>query len=381
MKSNYLNFAFHRLVAVIIKEFTQMKRDKLTFAMMLGIPLIQLVLFGYAVNTDPKNLPTAVSIADESIFSRSVISALDTSGYFKVIKITNQQDELNYLMQTGQVQFIVNIPVNFSEDIVRSKHPKILIEVDATDPTAIANAVAVLDKLVKTALEQDLTGSLAKLKKDNEPFEFIVHKRYNPEGITQYNIVPGLMGVILTMTMMLMTALSVTKEKERGTIENLLSMPVGRIEVMLGKISPYILIGYMQIGIIIIVARYVFEVPILGSVILLVSVALIFIAVNLAIGFTFSILAQSQLQAMQMSFFFFLPSILLSGFMFPFRGMPNWAQFLGEMLPLTHFIRIIRGILLKGSGFKEIITEVVSLLVILAIIMLVALKKHRQTLD
>ncbi len=370
-----------RFRAILVKEFIQLRRDRLTFGMMVGIPIIQLMLFGYAINTDPKNLPTAVLVADNSAYARSFVAALANSAYFGIVREAASEAEAARLIERGDVLFVVHIPADFSRDLERGVRPAILVEADASDPLAAGNAIGVLTTLGRTALDHDLKGPLANLKPGEAPFDLRVHRRYNPEGITQYNIVPGLMGVVLTMTMVVMTALAVTREHERGTMENLLAMPVRPAEVMAGKIVPYILIGYVQVAIILLAARFLFEIPVVGSVALLSAAAIVFIAANLAVGFTFSTLAKNQLQAMQMAFFFFLPSLLLSGFMFPFRGMPQWAQGLGELLPLTHFLRMARGILLKGNGFAEIWPSLWPIGLFLAAAVTLALNRYRRTLD
>lgn len=371
----------HRLWAMILKEFIQMRRDRLTFAMMVGIPLIQLILFGFAINSDPRHLPTAVSDADRGPFGRALVASMQTSRYFDLVHFVSTDAEADVLLAEGKVQFVVSIPVDFSRRVARGEHPPLLVEADATDPAATSGALGALETLARTALDRDLTGGLAGLKASAPPFELRVHRRYNQEADTQYNVVPGLMGVVLTMTLVIMTALAVTRERERGTMENLLVMPLRPIEVMLGKIAPYVVVGYIQVAVIVITARLVFAVPIVGSLWLLTLTSVVFIAANLAIGFTFSTVAKNQTQAMQLSFFFFLPSILLSGFMFPFRGMPLWAQYLGEILPLTHFLRVVRGIMLKGNGPAEIAAEVAALAVILLVVSVVAVRRYRQTLD
>jgi ABC-2 type transport system permease protein len=374
-------FAWHRLVAVLMKELVQLRRDRLTFAMMIGVPVMQLVLFGYAINMDPKGLPAAVVSADHSPFSRSLVRALENTGYFDVVAAPATVDEAERLMARGEIQFLLQIPEDFSRKLQRGERPVVLMQADATDPAATGNAIAALAQVNLTALRRELAGPLAGLAPAAPPFEVRVHRRYNPEGVTQYNIVPGLMGVVLTMTMVMMTSLAMTRERERGTMENLLATPVRPLEVMLGKIVPYILIGYVQVVVILAAAAFLFRVPMVGSLALLSAVLVLFIAANLAIGFTFSTLAKSQMQAMQMTMFFFLPSMLLSGFMFPYRGMPGWAQVIGEALPLTHFLRIVRGILLKGSTAAEIAPEAWPLGVILLLVSAVALKRYRRTLD
>jgi ABC-2 type transport system permease protein len=374
-------FAFHRFIAVLMKEFVQMRRDRLTFAMMIGVPVMQLVLFGFAINMDPKGLPAAVVSADASPFSRSLVRALENTGYFKVIATPARVEEGDRLLALGKVQFVLQIPEDFSRKLQRGERAVVLVQADATDPAATSNALAALQQVSLTGLDHDLTGPLAALKGAAPPFEIRVHRRYNPEGVTQYNIVPGLMGVVLTMTLVMMTSIAMTRERERGTMENLLATPVRPLEVMLGKIVPYIFVGYVQVVVILVAAKFLFDVPMVGSIALLSTVLILFIATNLAIGFTFSTLAKSQMQAMQMTMFFFLPSMLLSGFMFPFRGMPEWAQAIGEGFPLTHFLRIVRGIMLKGSGVAEVAPHLWPLALILLVVSALALKRYQRTLD
>lgn len=375
-----MNFSFQRCYAILIKEFIQMKRDRLTFAMIIGIPLIQLILFGFAINSDPKHLPTAVISADHSNFTRKFTVGLQTSSYFTVVSGVNTESEANNLLARGRIQFAVFIPPRFAENLIRGNKPELLIEADATDPAATGYALSAAQSLLET-LENDFVGSLSYLKQTAAPVNLIVQAKYNPERKTQYNIVPGLLGVVLTMTMIVITSLAITRERERGTMESLLAMPVRPLEVMLGKLIPYILVGYIQVILILIAARFLFDVPIEGSLLLLFLSCLPFIAANLSVGLTFSTLARNQLQAMQMSFFFFLPSILLSGFMFPFRGMPEWAQYLGNVLPLTHFLYVTRGILLKGNGIIQIFPEIEAISVFLFFALIVGLKRYRQTLD
>ncbi len=358
-----------------------MKRDRLTFGMIVGVPIIQLVLFGFAINTDPKGLPAAVVINDESPFSRSLVRSLENSQYFKFTHRATSEAEADRLLKLGEVQFVLVVPSDFSRRLQRGERAPLLMAADATDPSATGNAIAALNLSVKQAIDRELTGPLTALKSGELQVDIRVQRRYNPEGITRYNIVPGLMGVILTMTMIMMTALAMTRERERGTMENLLATPVRPIEVMAGKIAPYIIVGYLQVTLILIAAKLIFGVPIVGSLLLLSVALIVFIAANLSVGFTFSTVARNQLQAMQMTFFFFLPSMLLSGFMFPFRGMPDWAQALGEVLPLTHFLRIVRGILLKGNGWGDIVPEVWPIALFMVVAGAVALKRYRQTLD
>jgi len=374
-------FSWPRFIAVLMKEFVQMKRDRLTFAMIVGIPIIQLVLFGFAINTDPKGLPAALVAADESPFSRSMVTALENSQYFKFTQRVASEAEGDRLLKLGDVQFVLVIPPDFSRKLQRGERPQLLVAADATDPSATGNAIAALNQVVRQALDRELTGPLAAMKSKELAVDLRIQRRYNPEGITRYNIVPGLMGVILTMTMIMMTALAMTRERERGTMENLLATPVRPIEVMAGKIAPFIIVGYLQVTLILVAARLLFGVPIVGSLVLMSLALVVFIAANLSVGFTFSTIAKNQLQAMQMTFFFFLPSMLLSGFMFPFRGMPGWAQVIGEALPLTHFLRIVRGILLKGNGLAEIVPELWPIALFMLVAGTIALKRYRQTLD
>jgi ABC-2 type transport system permease protein len=381
MRGGLWSFSFRRFWAMVSKEFVQMRRDRLTFAMMLGIPVMQMVLFGFAINADPRHLPTSVLSADQGIFSRSILAAMQNSDYFQLVRGVASEDEAEQLIELGEVQFVLSIPEQFSRKLIRGERPALLLTADATDPAATSNALSAFRSLAESALARDLEGPLRHLRREQAPLDVIIHPRFNPEGNTQYNIVPGLMGVVLTMTLVIITALAITRERERGTMENLLSTPVRPLEVMIGKIIPYIIVGYLQMGFILLAAHFLFRVPLVGSLALLLAVSLLFIAANLGVGLTFSTLARNQLQAMQMAFFFFLPSILLSGFMFPFRGMPVWAQRIGEILPLTHYLRIVRGILLKGSGLQEIYPNLWPIAIFLLVALFIGLKRFRQTLD
>jgi ABC-2 type transport system permease protein len=370
-----------RMWAMIVKEFVQMRRDRMTFATMIMVPILQLVLFGYAINTDPKHLPTAVLVRDDGPLTRAVLAALKNTDYFDFRQQVRSAEDLDRLVRTGEVQFAVEIPASFERDVRRGDRPAILLIADATDPVATGTAIAAVQGVIDSALKRELRGPDAAMAAAPAPFQIIVQRRYNPEGITQYNVVPGLLGVVLTMTMTMFTALAVTREIERGTMESLLSMPIRPIEIMIGKIAPFVLIGLVQMTIILLAAHYLFGVPILGSVALLITLSTLFAASNLAVGYTFSTVAQNQLQAVQMTFFFFLPNFLLSGFAFPFRGMPDWAQWIGEGLPLTHFIRIVRGITLKGNGFADMQLDVLALFIFMVAAMALALLRFRKTLD
>ncbi|MGA7456698.1 MAG: ABC transporter permease [Methyloceanibacter sp.] len=370
-----------RMWAMVVKEFVQMRRDRMTFATMIFVPILQLTLFGYAINTDPKQLPTAVLVRDDGPLTRAVLAAMRNTDYFDFRWQVRDPEELDKLIRSGDAQFAVEIPASFERDVRRGDRPAVLVIADATDPVATGTAISAVQGLIDTALRRELRGPDASVTATPPPFELRLQRRYNPEGITQYNIVPGLLGVVLTMTMMMFTALAVTREIERGTMESLLAMPIKPVEIMIGKIAPFVLVGFVQMTIIIGAAHYLFDVPIMGSVWLLVALSTLFAAANLAVGYTFSTFATNQLQAVQMTFFFFLPNILLSGFMFPFRGMPEWAQAIGAALPLTHFLRIVRGITLKGTGFADMHMDVLALVLFMAIAMGLALFRFRTTLD
>jgi ABC-2 type transport system permease protein len=373
--------SYARIQALLVKEFIQMRRDRLTFAMIVGVPIMQLFLFGYAINADPRHLPTVVTVSDPGPLSDSVVAALENSTYFDVVKATQSPDEAHRMLDEGTTSFVVAIPVNFSRDIARGANPELLVEADATDPATSSNAIGAFTELANDALRDDLKGPLAVRAQSQPAFTVVIHRLYNPEVNTHYNIVPGLLGVILTMTMVLMTSLAVTRERERGTYENLLAMPTHPLEIMIGKIVPNIFVGLIQSTLVLVVANWIFGVPIIGSIVLLYSAVALFIAANLAVGYTFSTIAQNQLQAMQMVLFFLLPSILLSGFAFPFRGMPDWAQWVGEFLPNTHFLRVVRGVMLKGNGLDAAWPDIWPLILFLFAVGIVSLLRFRRTLD
>lgn len=369
-----------RILAVLRKELLQLRRDRLTFAMLIGVPIMQLVLFGYAINGDPKHLPTAVVMADDGPLARSVLAAAQNSGYFE-ITLVGSDAEAERALAEGRVQFVLEFPADFSRRLLRGDTPALAVFADASDPAATGGPASALAQLPQVALVHDLTGPLAQRLGGAPPFEVRLHRRYNPEGITAYNVVPGLMGVILTMTLVMMTSMAMTRERERGTLENLLATPVRPLEMMVGKILPYVLIGYAQVLIVFGAARALFGVPMAGSFALLTAMVLLFIVATLAVGFTFSTVARSQMQSMQMTMFYFLPNMLLSGFMFPFRGMPRWAQWLGEVLPLTHFLRIVRGVMLKGAVWADVQFEALAIATFVLAASIVAMWRYRQTLD
>ncbi|WFS60875.1 ABC transporter permease [Pseudodesulfovibrio thermohalotolerans] len=375
------SFSFKRFGAMIAKEFVQMRRDRLTFAMLIGIPLFQLILFGYAINSDPRHLPTAILSGDNSSYSRSIVAGMQASTFFDITKHPATRSEAEQLLNEGTVQFVLTIPEQFARDLLRGDRPVLLLEADATDPMATGNAGSAFPEIVRRALAKDLTGPALALNQNQPPVDIRVHYDYNPEVETQYTIVPGLMGVILTLTLVMITSLAITRESERGTMEHLLATPVRPLEVMLGKIIPYIFVGYIQITLIITTANLLFGVPMHGSIPLVFALSLIFIGANLSVGVTISTAVRNQLQAVQVSIFFFMPSLLLSGFMFPFRGMPQWAQWIGSVLPLTHYLRLIRGILLKGNGWEESMIHVWPILLFWLVIVAIGLKRYRRTLD
>ncbi|HWB44597.1 MAG TPA: ABC transporter permease [Hyphomicrobiaceae bacterium] len=371
--------AVSRTLAMFIKEFVQLRRDRLTFATMIFIPLVQLLLFGFAINTTPRHLPTAVLVHEESDLGRSILAALSNTSYFKLTRIAHSEEEMDRWMRAGDILFGVEIPAGFERAVRRGDRPALLVVADASDPVAAGTALGALEGIVSRALARD--RGLPETIQSVPAFEIRQHRRYNPAAVTSLNIVPGLLGTILTMTMLIFTALSVTREIERGTMESLLAMPIRPLEVMIGKITPYIFIGFIQAALILGFGSLIFQVPVNGSVTLLAALSTLFIATNLSVGYTFSTIAQNQLQAIQMSFMFFLPNILLSGFMFPYAGMPRWAQIFGEFLPLTHYIRIVRGIMLKGSDLYDLHVEALALAGLMLLAMTIAVRRFRRTLD
>ena len=373
--------ALRRIGAILNKEFIQMRRDRLTFAIMVMMPIIQLVLFGYAINSDPRHLPTVLYLEDDSTYVRSLVAGMKTSSYFDIVGEVHSARDATAMLQSGDAAFAITVPAGFTRGLLRGDHPQLLIEADASDPSAASNAVGFISQIAASALREDLKGEWAPLAQGPPPVDIVVHRMYNPEGLTQYNIVPGLLGVILTMTMVMVTSVAMTRETERGTMENLLAMPARPWEVMVGKIVPYVGVGIVQTAIVLVTAVFVFGVPFVGAWWLLALGISLFIVANLAVGFTFSTVARSQMQAMQMTFFFFLPSMLLSGFMFPFRGMPGWAQVIGQVFPLTHFLRVIRGVMLKGADVHALWPNIWPMMVFIVVAATVAMVRYRSTLD
>ncbi len=371
-------FSLARFLAVLRKEWIQILRDPITLRLIIALPVMQLFLFGYAINTDPKHLPTGVLSVDHSQYERTLIAALRNTGYYDIRTLASEAEAERELAQ-GNVLFVINIPANFERAVDRGEQPTVLIDADATDPSAIVNATSALAPLV-ASLERDLPPAL-RAAPDKPPFQFEVHARYNPEQLTVLNIVPGLVSIVLIFSTLIITSLSITRERERGTMENLLAMPVRPVEVMVAKIVPYIGIGYIQVILILAISVAVFHLPIRGSITVLFLALGLFIASTLALGFTFSTIATSQMQAMQMAQFTLLPSIMLSGFMFPFRGMPFWAQWVGEIFPATHALRIVRGVLLKGNGAAEILPELWPIALFTLVVGVIAIWFYRETLD
>ncbi len=374
-------FSLRRLRALMTKELIQMRRDRVTFAMMIGVPLMQLMLFGFAINSDPKGLPAALVAPTQDRFTRAMVSALETTGYYRFTHVGVTATEAEFLISRGDVSFVVTVPSDFGRRVLRGDQPQILIEADATDPSVASGAISTLGTVAADALLRETGGEAAAKTRADAQLSVVVHRRYNPEGVTQYNIVPGLLGVILQMTMVMMTGMALTREIERGTMENLLSMPVTPAEVMLGKVLPYFAVGGVQVLVVLAVAKLVFGVPFLGSLPLLLAGVGLFVMALVILGYLISTVARTQMQAMQLTFFYFLPSLLLSGFMFPYRGMPAWAQVLGEALPLTHFLRLVRAIMLKGADFPAVAQQMSVLALFVLAFAVLALTRFRRTLD
>lgn len=374
-------FSIRRLRTLIAKEAIQMRRDRITFAMMLGVPLMQLMLFGFAINNDPKGLPAALVAPTQDRFTRAIVSALEVTGYYRFDYPNASAAEAEFLIARGDVSFVVTVPSDFGRRVERGDHPQILIEADATDPAVASGAISTLGTVAADALLRETGTEAEAAVQALSRLSVVVHRRYNPEGITQYNIVPGLLGVILQMTMVMMTSMALTREIERGTMENLLSMPVTPAEIMLGKVLPYFFVGAVQVTVVVAVAQLVFQVPFVGSLALLLAGVFLFVLALVIVGYLISTAARTQIQAMQLTFFYFLPSLLLSGFMFPYRGMPGWAQTLGEFLPLTHFLRLIRAVMLKGTDYAVVAQPIAVLTAFVVVFAVLALSRFRRTLD
>ncbi|KEZ21058.1 ABC-2 protein [Sphingobium yanoikuyae] len=376
-------FSFTRIMAVLVKEFTQLRRDRITYAMILIMPLMQLLLFGYAINTDPRHLPAAVVSHDHGRFANALVATLERTTYVDVKHLPASEAEMDRLLRRGEISLALTIPPDFTQRVLKGDRAQILAEVDATDPTAAGGVAAAVSSLPANALRQELRGAAAK-PVSQPPFEVVIHRLYNPEGITSYNIVPGLLAIILSMTLVMMTAMAVTREVERGTMESLLSMPATAFEVMIGKLLPYVAVGILQTIVVLTLARLLFAVPMahtLAGWVALSTGIVLFITGNLALGYCISTVVRSQLQAMQISMFYMMPSLFLSGFMFPFQGLPSWAQILGEIIPITHFLRIIRGSLLKGQVLGDMGTDLLALCGFLVVVTALTIARSRTTLD
>lgn len=378
---NLFDISWARVFAVFLKELVQMRRDRPTFAIMIAMPVIQLVLFGYAINTDPRHLPAVVEMREDGPLTRAFLASLRASSFVDIVAVTPRADEADAMLRSGRANFLISIPEGFERRMVRGERPQILVAADASDPVAAGGALGAIQAVADQAFAPEFQGSLSFLARAPPPYDLVVHRRYNPAGITAFNIVPALLGVILTMTMVMITSIALTRETERGTMENLLATPVRPIEVMIGKTTPYIGVGAVQVAIVLLVATLLFQIPFTGSLAAFLVAVTVFIFANLMLGYLISTVARTQMQAMQMTFFVFLPSILLSGFMFPFRAMPLWAQAIGECIPITHFLRIVREIVLKGAGFPDITTDLLELLLILGVLSTLALMRFRRTLD
>lgn len=371
--------ALNRFWAMTVKEFIQMTRDRLTMGMMVMLPIMQLLLFGFAINTTPHHLPTAVMMGESTDASRAILAAMQNTDFFDIEKIVTSDEEMDRVLEAGEALFVIEVPVNFERDLRRGTSPQILVAADATDPVASSSALGALSGIVSTSVASLKNVSIE--QPQDPPFQIVQHRRYNPAGESTLNIIPGLLGTILTMTLVVFTSLAVTREIERGTMENLLAMPITPIEIMMGKIMPYVLVGLFQAILIITAGLLIFQVPILGDPWSLLVLTLLFVVTNLSIGYTFSTIAKNQLQAVQMSVMFFLPSILLSGFMFPFAGMPQWAQYIGECLPLTHYLRIVRAIMLKGADIMALGYDSLMLAAIAIVAITIAISRFQKTLD
>lgn len=378
---NFLDLSWARVFAVFLKELVQMRRDRPTFAIMIMMPVMQLVLFGFAINTDPRHMPAVVEMREDGPMARAFLASLTQSSFIDVVAVTQRAEDGEAMIRSGRATFLISIPEGFERRLVRGERPQILIAADASDPVAASGALGAIERIAQSAFAAEFNGPLAYLAQAPPPYEIVVHRRYNPAGVSAFNIVPALLGVILTMTMVMITSIALTRETERGTMENLLATPVRPLEVMIGKTTPYVFVGAIQVAIVLTVATLLFHIPFTGSFLAFLVAVTLFILANLMLGYLISTVARTQMQAMQMTFFIFLPSILLSGFMFPFRAMPGWAQGIGEALPITHFLRIVREIVLKGAGFGDVVGDLWPLTLILLVLATLALLRFRRTLD
>lgn len=376
-----LDLSWSRVLAVFLKELVQMRRDRPTFAIMIMMPIIQLVLFGYAINTDPRHMPAVVEMREDGPMTRAFLASLQASSFVDIVAVATRADEAEAMLRSGEANFLISIPEGFERRLVRGERPQILIAADASDPVATGGTLGAIERIAQMAFAPEFDGALSYLAQGPPPYEIVVHRRYNPAGVSAFNIVPALLGIILTMTMVMITSIALTRETERGTMENLLATPVRPVEVMIGKTTPYVFVGAIQVVIVLLMSTLLFHIPFTGSAMAFLVGVTLFILANLMLGYLISTIAKTQMQAMQMTFFVFLPTILLSGFMFPFRAMPAWAQAIGEALPITHFLRMVREIVLKDAGFADIVGDLWPLTVILLVLSALALLRFRRTLD
>ncbi len=376
-----LDLSWARIAAVFLKELVQMRRDKMTFGIMLAMPIVQLILFGYAINTDPRHMPAVIEMREDGPLTRAFLASLHASSYVDIVAIVTNGEDGDKLLRSGEANFLISIPEGFERRLVRGERPQILLAADASDPVAAGGAIAAIQQVAQSAFAPSFEGPLAGLARAPPPYEIVVHRRYNPAGVSAFNIVPALLGIILTMTMVMITSIALTRESERGTMENLLATPIRPIEVMIGKTTPYVLVGALQVGIVLLMAHFLFRIPFTGSPLAFTIGVALFIFANLMLGYVISTIARTQMQAMQTAFFVFLPSILMSGFMFPFKAMPMWAQWIGEALPITHFLRIVREVVLKDAGMGDITNDLGPLAIITLVLASIALLRFRSTLD
>jgi len=373
-----IDFSVARFLALLRKEWLQIKRDQAALRLIIIMPIMQLLLYGYAINSNPKHLPTGVLFSEPSRYERSIVAALQNTGYFDVRTLTSEYEAERGLAQ-GRLLFVINVPGNFDRSVDRGEVPSILVDADGTDPTAIGSATGALGGIV-SSIDRDVPPGMQSLAAST-PFQFVVHARYNPEQITVLNIAPGLICIVLMMSTLFLTTLAITRERERGTMENLLAMPVRPIEVLLAKIVPFVAIGYLQVVMILAVSAILFQLPVRGSVSVLMLALGVFIAANLALGVAISTLARNQTQAVQMAQLMIMPMMLLSGFIFPFQGMPVWAQWVGEVIPTTHAMRIVRGVLLKGNGGIDVMPDLWPIGLFTLLVVLLAVKFYREHLE
>jgi ABC-2 type transport system permease protein len=374
-----------RMFAIAWKETIQARRDRLTMAMMVGIPIIQLLLFGYAINTDVRNIATVVYDQDYSAESRGFVRRMEATGFYDIVGHVDSYEEIGIALRSREAMVALIVPPRFGAEVEAGRTAQLQLVVDGSDPQVVASAT---DTAMSLASARSSTLSIERLQRLGQPVSAPTRvialepaTWYNPDLRTAVFIVPGLVGVILTMTLVMFTAMAIARERERGTLEQLIVSPIKSAELTVGKILPYIAVGYLQMTLILVVGSWVFDVPIVGSIPLLYLLSVFFIAASLAVGLFFSTLATTQQQAMQMSFFFLLPNILLSGFMFPWEAMPAPARWLSTVLPLTHYLRVIRGIVLKGASMSELTAELAWLAGLTLLLIVVVSMRFQKKLD